>query len=60
MAQTSTLCHDEALKTTPEAVPAAAQGQEPSERVIRNILEFSRNLEVKRSSLLEHVIVLKS
>jgi hypothetical protein len=32
----------------------------PSQRVIQNILEFSRNLEVRPSALLDHVSFLKS
>ena len=33
---------------------------EPSENTIRNILNFSRNLEVKQSSLVNTIEVLKS
>ena len=60
MAQTSTLCHEEALKITPEPAPDVVSGAEPSERVISNILAFSRNLDVKRSKILGHLTMIKS
>ena len=60
MAQTSTLCHEEALRSPKTNEPAPEKVAAPSERVIRNILAFSRNLEVRPSALLSHVSFVKS
>ena len=60
MEQTSTLCH-EAVTQIPEPAPVVlANAGAPTERTIRSILEFSRNLEVKPSTLVEHVSFMRS
>ena len=60
MTQTFTLKHDDVLKSPEKLVISKAEGAEPSARVLQNILAFSRNLEVKNSSMLKHVNYLKS
>ena len=60
MTQTFTLSNDAVLKSSEKPVSPPQVGEEPSARVLQNILAFSRNLEVKTSSMLKHVNYLKS
>ena len=60
MAQTFTLCHDAALTIPSEPAKGQEVKNEPSARVLQNILDFSRNLEVRNSVKLKQVYYLKS
>lgn len=61
MTQTFTLDFDFTAKNTgAEARKEFPEQAEPSENTLKNILNFSRNLEVKRSTLLETVDWMKS
>ena len=60
MTQTSTLVPDQTLKLTEKPAKTENLNHEPSLKVLSNILNYSRNLEVKRSGLLEHVEIHRS
>ena len=59
MTKTSTLVPDQTLKTTEKPAKPEIE-EEPSLRVINNILNFSRNLEIKPSRLVERIEILRS
>ncbi len=59
MTKTSTLVPDSTPKTT-EKTAKQENEEEPSDRVISNILNFSRNLEIKPSRLVERFEILRS
>jgi len=59
MTKTSTLVPDHTLKLN--EIPAKPENEEePSHRVISNILNFSRNLEIKPSRLVDRIEILRS
>lgn len=61
MIQTSTPDLDfTAKETQTEQKPGLPEIAEPSERTIQNILNYSRNLEVKQSMFIKDVEILKS
>jgi hypothetical protein len=60
MMQTFTLCPEKALETSEKPARDQVLREEPSAGVIAAILNFSRNLEVYPSAMLEHVNYLKS
>jgi hypothetical protein len=62
MIQTSTLSPLLTAAPKPDQTPQAelAGPAEPSIQVIRNILNFSANLEIKASKLIRHIEVIRS